>query len=1081
MDIEVNITLQIVNNDSFRTGKFGTHNKETGSMQNRKSNLNRKLIGNTAALLLTVSSPTLLAQEVNSAVNNAQQSTENNEQLQDDVEVIEVSGVRSSLENALNVKRQAPSIVDAISATDIDALPALDFGEALQALPGVQLDRSNEGRTSEISLRGLSGGFVKTTAFGQSFATPSRSAGPTGGTNPFAAFEAGVFDGVTLVKSPTADMQAGGMAGIVDKQLQQALSKKDGKYSVSLGGRYEELTSNWDKSVKISASKHLIEDELAVAFKFAGSDQTFRRDLIQFSQYSSFEETTNDGRVVSESIAAYKEKYGLAPDANVLGVASGRNVSEYSEGDRHSFTGNIEWKATDDLKLGAHVLYTKRDLGEGTKEDTAFTAGLNPTRSDRHHRHAGFEPDMETAPFIYKHDEDGNPIYAVSQASFTDGAWLVTNRKTTFLETSKGLLLYGDYATDDWVFDSVVSYSKAENEFLNVGLDFRHMEHHNASVNHLAAGADSRVTIDSVGTGIDGTLNTGQGAMGQMAVSATGWENFNYDNLNWSAPSVAGASVTSMDPSNGGVRIGHYVDGRVDNPTRTMKAAEFNAQRYTEFALGDVLTIGSIKFGVRHSIEDLQNRDQKIGVPGINVANINSMFLSDDILTEQQTAFFDGKLPGTFDVSNGWLTLDTPYVTSQLQDGMADLTQVTEDNPVALTFADPSGFYDRLNNGTRLPQFYTNNFATEQAITAAYIMASFEGEIGDISYRGNAGVRHEKTTNDFDGRSITQVNGVSMPSEFTYSSDYSNTLPSVNLTVDLHEDFVVRASYYQSLVRPNLRSQNPALNVNEGNSSINITLPKADVSPYTADNYDLSFEWYNREGSAISLGLFRKNITGLFDISRDCPGLGEYPFLDDLYGEFIGEDSELPGNCLQSTVFINPDTGDEINRTVTVNRTFNADNEIKLTGAEFALQQKLDFLPYPWNGLGGVFNYTYIDQDATVEGDSKLYKVSPSSYNLIGYWENDGISIRLAYNWRDKFDVQYPGGSYYGTEDRTVKASGRLDLASSYQVNKDLRLHFKAYNLTNEQTYEYFGDDERAIARLDYTGRIYEVSLNYSF
>ena len=145
------------------------------------------------------------------------------------------------------------------------------------------------------------------------------------------------------------------------------------------------------------------------------------------------------------------------------------------------------------------------------------------------------------------------------------------------------------------------------------------------------------------------------------------------------------------------------------------------------------------------------------------------------------------------------------------------------------------------------------------------------------------------------------------------------------------------------------------------------------------------------------------------------------------------------------------------------------------------MQQKLDFLPYPWNGLGGVFNYTYIDQDATLEGDSKLYKVSPSSYNLIGYWENDGISIRLAYNWRDKFDVQYPGGSYYGTEDRTVKASGRLDLASSYKVNKDLRLHFKAYNLTNEQTYEYFGDDERAIARLDYTGRIYEVSLNYSF
>lgn len=212
-----------------------SHNKENGSMQNTRSNINRKLLGNTAALLLTISSPTLLAQEVNTAVNNAQQNTD--KQKEESVEVIEVSGVRASLEDALNTKRNAASIVDAISATDIDALPALDFGEALQAIPGVQLNTDEEGRQSTISLRGLGSGFVKTTAMGQSFATPSGASNinAVGEPNPFAAFEASIFDGVTVVKSPTADLQAGGIAGIVDQKLQQALSKKDGSASISVG------------------------------------------------------------------------------------------------------------------------------------------------------------------------------------------------------------------------------------------------------------------------------------------------------------------------------------------------------------------------------------------------------------------------------------------------------------------------------------------------------------------------------------------------------------------------------------------------------------------------------------------------------------------------------------------------------------------------------------------------------------------------------------------------------------------------------------------------------------------------------
>ena len=59
------------------------------------------------------------------------------------VEVIEVSGIRSSIEGALLEKRASDVITDGISADYICNFPDLNLGEALQRIPGVQIDREN--------------------------------------------------------------------------------------------------------------------------------------------------------------------------------------------------------------------------------------------------------------------------------------------------------------------------------------------------------------------------------------------------------------------------------------------------------------------------------------------------------------------------------------------------------------------------------------------------------------------------------------------------------------------------------------------------------------------------------------------------------------------------------------------------------------------------------------------------------------------------------------------------------------------------------------------------------------------------
>ena len=1021
--------------------------------QAHKSNKELLTVGATGLLLL-ISSPTVLAQDANKAV-----------------EVIEVTGVRSSLESALLTKRDAPSIVDAISATDIDSLPALDLGEALQAIPGIQLERSAEGRQSEISLRGLSGGFVKTTAFGQGFATPSNSESVIGASNPFSAFESGVFDGLTVVKTPTADMQAGGIAGVVDQKLQQALSKQDGKFAISIGGRYEELTQNVDPTLKLSGVKHIIKDELAVAFKFSGSGQTFRRDTANFTTYAPMGENPLTGISNSDTIDAYRAQWNIPAEADVRGVALARNVTEFSDGDRISFTGNIEWKPIDDLKLGTHILYTERNLDKGTKQDAMFGSGyneVNPRNSDRFYK---IEPDMASEPFLYDYTESGAPVYGVTKTSISDGQYQFTNRETTFLETSEGIMLYADYTLDNWVLDGVITHSKSENQFMNIGLDTRLTGHQNATTT-----LNGVRNVPTVPTGVNVDIDAAFGNSNQASVSATGYENITWDVVWPSATNLNASSVTTADAANDGKRLGFFVTGRVKNPVREVSSIELNSQRFLDINFDDVLRFDSVKFGFRHSIEDLDNRDQQLTIGGINTAAItDAQINTTDLVTNGQASFFNGHYPGTFDANSGWRTFNNDSLQFALTGGGANLAEL--ENGVIV---EPSGFYERITNGR--PFRFANNFTAESEITAIYAMTDFSGEVGLIPYSGNVGVRHIQTDNTFDGATLLDGELI----DLTVKSDYSHTLPSVNINVELHEDVVLRAAYNKGIVRPNLLSQTPSTTLSSTNTKATITKPKASVEPYESDNYDISLEWYNREGSAISVGLFRKQLSGFFVEQETCP-TG-----DPLVTEFLGSDITRVDNpdsggfiCTQNEPYTRDDGDIELNREVEVNETINGEGTIELNGVELAIQQKLDFLPYPWNGFGGVFNYTYIDQKTSAEvsddnENAKLYQVSPKSYNIIGYYENDGFSFRLSYNWKDD-SVLKGTNSYLGTLPRIQQANGRLDFSSSYAINKNLKVFLRGYNLTDEQRVESWGFDERAVSRVDYTGKIWEASLNYTF
>lgn len=80
------------------------------------------------------------------------------EQPAADVEKIEVRGVRGSLLQSMNVKRQSSGVVDAISAEDMGKFPDTNLAESLQRITGVSINRVN-GEGSEVTVRGFGGNF----------------------------------------------------------------------------------------------------------------------------------------------------------------------------------------------------------------------------------------------------------------------------------------------------------------------------------------------------------------------------------------------------------------------------------------------------------------------------------------------------------------------------------------------------------------------------------------------------------------------------------------------------------------------------------------------------------------------------------------------------------------------------------------------------------------------------------------------------------------------------------------------------------------------------------------------------------
>ena len=118
-----------------------------------------------------------------------------------------VTGIRASVESAISQKKNAVGVIEAIAPEDLGKLPDASIADSINRLPGVAGQRNVEGRSQQLSIRGMPPDFSTTLLNGREQANPNDSRGVE-----YDAYPGELINGVTLSKSPDAGLMGQGLS-----------------------------------------------------------------------------------------------------------------------------------------------------------------------------------------------------------------------------------------------------------------------------------------------------------------------------------------------------------------------------------------------------------------------------------------------------------------------------------------------------------------------------------------------------------------------------------------------------------------------------------------------------------------------------------------------------------------------------------------------------------------------------------------------------------------------------------------------------------------------------------------------------
>lgn len=368
----------------------------------------------------------------------------------------------------------------------------------------------------------------------------------------------------------------------------------------------------------------------------------------------------------------------------------------------------------------------------------------------------------------------------------------------------------------------------------------------------------------------------------------------------------------------------------------------------------------------------------------------------------------------------------------------------------------PYSFYDFAkanrslfvpNAGTTLQNTLAADYYVSEGIGAGYVM----GEWTRRTFTALGGVRYERTTTESKGYRQNTGLATADPARYTWvrhDSAYDDLLPGIHLRYAPRKKLVLRASWNNTLARPQTNRLSPSLNVTtpatpSAADPVMVSGGNPELRPTTSVNVDFSAEYYLKAIGLLSAGYFRKNIDG--------------PVYRRTY------DGAYEGSPARLTVFDNA-------------------GKARVSGTEFTYQHQLGFLPGPFDGLGIYANYTLVGSEVTLTEPGRageklpLFHQSRQLGNLALTYQKQGVFVRLAYNWRgDYLQALATAGL-----DQYARGFQSYDLLASYKIKPRWTVKFEATNLDAAPEQQYAGASQRSIYHGD-TGRSYALGVIWNY
>jgi TonB-dependent receptor len=959
-----------------------------------------------------------------------------------ELEEIVVTGIRSSLNRSMDIKRDAMGVVDAISAEDIGKFPDANLAESLQRITGVSIDRQR-GEGSRVTVRGFGPEYNLVTINGRQMPTHN---GVTRSFD-FADLASEGVAGVQVYKTGRADVPSGGIGSTINILTPKPLQ---GERTLSLAAKavMDTSTRTGDEVTPEVSGIYLdrfLDDTLGIAIT---ASHQVRNNGVNSAQINGWftrpgDDVLPDGsvnvRVVNDENQINRPQ--TADESYSIPQAVAYNIAEF-ESERNNAQVVLQWAPREDITVTADYIRSEFELDRTYSDLSAWfsnTAALSQSSE--------WTNGPIATPIIYTETNDNNDF---AMGTGADGG--------KNLNESVGFNL-------EW----------RVNDRLRLELDY-----HDSSAESGANGPNGRSSLITMAS-----FNK----VGQSFITGYELPIFS-NNLNsggeenrplYANDMILTGSVFTNDESRMELEQAKFAG-----------SFEFTDEQRIDFGVQTTEVSNRSRF----SVVQLDNWGG-IGDPGdladiVFRSSIAGQFdeLSGSGHPDLQTEFFTANLADLQAAGEAYYAANgieyanvgdcgTGYCAST--DWRDDLRSTEETKAFYLQY-NWSGQIGEMRTNVRAGVRYEETDVVSAALNTTYDGSSWVGAGNELNIT---------EARDEDGNIIQSFTNV--------EGNYDVTLPNFDFDIEPWEDVVLRASVSETITRPSYEDIKGGL-VPNGTQFFPNTRPSASAGnpglvPIQSLNIDFSVEWYYAPGSFVSAGYFDKDVENFIGVGRTSGTPFVIPNIigGALWNRAIAEGNLDPADYTAVGRFILDNYQDDpavdgetivsvegdppiiFDLTQPINqRTASVD------GFELNLQHA-----FGDSGYGFIVNATFVDADVaydvynSLESQFALTGLSDSA-NFIGFYDGEKLQVRAAYNWRDDFLSGIGQAEGTRTNPQFVEAYGQWDLSVTYHLTDNATLYFSGLNLTNETTHVYSLTKAQVLQAVQ-TGPRYDFGFRYNF